>query len=58
MAPVSASSAAPSRWATADQWDNYRHAITDLYMQKDLTLADVRTQMEEVYGFRATWATF
>lgn len=57
MAPVSPS-ITPSRWATADQWDNYRHAITDLYIQEDLTLADVRTQMEERYEFRATWATF
>lgn len=39
---------------SASDWQKFREEITALYLNNNLTLADLRKIMEDKYGFKAT----
>lgn len=41
------------RWATPDQWEQHRNAISTLYRRH--TLSDIIRIMQKEHGFYATW---
>ncbi|KAI1124018.1 Clr5 domain-containing protein [Nemania abortiva] len=41
-------------WAQAEDWDEYRSIITDLYVKQERKMRDVMRIMTEEYGFYAT----
>jgi hypothetical protein len=43
-----------SRDHTTAEWESYREPFTQLYVVEDKTLAEVRAEMEFLYGFHAT----
>lgn len=42
------------RWASDDDFNKYRHIITDLYYQNNMTLPGIMSAMEREYSFYAT----
>lgn len=45
----------PNKHPTADDWEAYRTIFKGLYLDKDLTLNEIRSFMKEKYGFNASW---
>ncbi|KAK5659150.1 hypothetical protein OQA88_1240 [Cercophora sp. LCS_1] len=46
--------ASNGRWASDNDFNKYRHVITELYHQNNMTLPDIMSTMETRYGFSAT----
>ena len=46
----------PPKWASPDDWSNYRGVITRLYFEEDKPLKTVMETMEQEFGFFATYA--
>lgn len=38
----------------SNDWERYREIIQDLYMKRNMSLAQVKTEMEEHHKFKAT----
>lgn len=48
----------PKRYAEAEDWIKLRSLITTLYIDIDMTLAELKDKMAAEYGFLATYVLF